>query len=180
MSFYVSQPMATAPTTFLSETQQHIYETLQQLGIAFERVNTDDGSTMDDCVFISEGLNCPVVKTIFVCNRQQTRFHLFVTTAEKPFITKDFCGALGISRVSFAPQEMLLEKLGTPMGATTLLSLINDKENAITAVIDKDVAEREMFACTDGTKTCFMKLKMSDVFEKFLPYTKHEPVIINV
>lgn len=180
MSFYVSKPMATPPPVFKTETQQHIYETLQNLGIRFERVDTDDGSTMEDCIYISEGLDCPVVKTIFVCNRQQTKFYLFVTTAEKPFITKDFCGALGISRVSFAPVDMLLEKLGTQMGATTLLSLINDNNNEITAVIDREVAEREMFACTDGTAHCFMKIKMKEVFEKYLPFTKHEAVVIQV
>lgn len=180
MAFYVSKPTPTPPETYQTETQRRIYDTLIRLGIPFVRVDTDDGSTMEDCVFISEGLQCPVVKTIFVCNRQRTRFHLFVTSADKPFITKDFCGALGISRVSFAPQEMLLERLGTRMGATTLLSLINDPNHNITAVIDREVADRDMLACTDGTATCFMKMKMSDVFGKFLPYTGHQPIVIDV
>lgn len=179
MSFFVSQHITTAPEQFQTPTQQRIYENLNRLQIPFVRVDTDDGSTMDDCVFISEGLGCPVVKTIFLCNRQQTRFHLYITTAEKPFVTRDFCAALDISRVSFAPAEMLLEKLGTRMGATTLLSIFNDAENAITVVIDKEVVEREMYACTDGTPTCFVKIAMGDLLEKYLPDTHHTPVIID-
>lgn len=178
MSFFVSQPYSTPPAQFLTETQRHIYDTLLQLEIPFQRVDTDDGTTMDDCVYISEGLNCPVVKTIFVCNRQQTMFYLYVTAAEKPFVTRDFCGALGISRVSFAPAELLWEKLGTRVGATTVLSLINDPEHHIQLVMDQDIVDREEYACTDGTNTGFMKFPMSDLLKKYLPLTGHEVKII--
>ena len=178
MSFFVSEQMTTPPAQFETETQQHIYETLLQLEIPFRRVDTDDGSTMEDCVFISEGLQCPVVKTIFVCNRQQTKFYLYVTTGEKPFVTKEFCGALNIPRVSFAPGEMLWEKLGTRIGATTILSLINDPEQFITLVIDKEVADRDEYACTDGTNNCFMKFSMRDLFDKYLKHTGHQAIVI--
>ncbi len=178
MDFFVSEQMSTPPVQWENETQRRIYETLQQLEIPFRRVDTDDGSTMEACVFISKGLDCPVVKTIFVCNRQQTQFYLYITTDEKPFVTKEFCGALNIPRVSFAPAEKLLEKLGTIIGATTLLALINDPEQHITLVIDKEVAEREYYACTDGTRNGFMKLKMDDLFHKYLPHTGHSAVII--
>lgn len=170
--------MTTPPAQFETETQQHIYETLQQLEIPFRRVDTDDGSTMEDCVFISEGLQCPVVKTIFVCNRQQTKFYLYVTTGEKPFVTKEFCGALNIPRVSFAPGEMLWERLGTRIGATTILGLINDPEHLITLVIDKEVADRDEYACTDGTRNCFMKFNVRDLFDKYLKHTGHQAIII--
>ena len=30
-----------------------------------------------------------IVKTIFVCNRQQTEFYLYVTSHDKPFVTRD-------------------------------------------------------------------------------------------
>ena len=126
MAFFVCDIMPTPPQQFENDTQRCIYETLAQLGIEYLRVDTDDGSTMEDCIHISQGLQCPVVKTILLCNRQQTKFYMYVTTGEKPFVTKEFCGALGIPRVSFAPTEMLLEKLGTRMGATTVLSLIHE------------------------------------------------------
>lgn len=178
MSFYVSEPFTTAPSQYRTATQKRIYETLEMLGIQYQRVDTDDGSTMDDCTFISKGLQCPVVKTIFVCNRQQTQFYLYVTEAEKPFVTRDFCGALGISRVSFAPADQLWEKLGTQVGATTVLSLINDPEHHIQLVMDKDIVERQEYACTDGTNTGFMKFQMRDLLEKYLSHTGHDVKII--
>lgn len=178
MDFYVSELIKTAPESYETDTQRRIYETLISLGISFERVDTDDGTTMESCAFISKGLGCPVVKTIFLCNRQQTVFYLYVTDAEKPFVTRDFCGVLGVPRVSFAPMEMLWEKMGTRMGATTLLSLINDPEHTVTFVMDRDVAEREWLGCTDGTTTCFLKLSMQQVLHTFLEHTGHRLTII--
>lgn len=178
MSFFVSQILATVPAQFQTPTQERIYATLTSLGISIQRVDTDDGTTMDDCRYISEGLGASVVKTIFLCNRQQTQFYMYVTSGDKPFVTRDFCGALGISRVSFAPTEMLWQKLGTRLGATTALSLFNDLESAIKLVIDTDITQRELFACTDGTTTCFLKMPMQDFLNKYLPSIHHDYMTI--
>ena len=97
--FYVSEVKTKAPEKFQSELQQKIYETLAHLDIPFERVDNDPAITMEDCVLINERLDMKTVKTLFLCNRQQTNFYLFVTLDGKPFVTKDFSSALGISRV---------------------------------------------------------------------------------
>ena len=120
------------------------------------------------------------VKTLFLCNRQKTNFYLFVTLDGKPFVTKDFSSALGISRVSFASEELLFSMLGTKIGATTVLSSIIDTENKVRIVFDKEVLENEWYGCTDSTTTSYMKLKTSDVLEKYIPFTKHEITVIDV
>ena len=101
--FKVSEIITTPPQEFLSELQQKVYETFAYLGIPFERVDTDPGITMEDCQHIDAKIGVRIVKTVFLCNRQQTEFYLYVTTDDKPFVTREFCGALGIPRVSFAP-----------------------------------------------------------------------------
>ncbi|HOJ35477.1 MAG TPA: YbaK/EbsC family protein, partial [Clostridiales bacterium] len=98
----------------------------------------------------------------------------------KPFVTKDFSKALGISRVSFAPAELLYEMLGTKVGATTVFSMLLDRENKVQVVIDKDVLKEEWYGCTDGTTTCYMRVKTERILNDFLPYTKHEPKFIEV
>ena len=176
----VSEVKTEAPKVFESELQQKIYETFAGLDIHFERVDNDPAITMEDCVLINERLDMKTVKTLFLCNRQQTNFYLFVTLDGKPFVTKDFSSALGISRVSFATEELLFSMLGTKIGATTVLSSIVDTENKVRIVFDKEVLENEWYGCTDGTTTSYMKLKTSDVLEKYLPFTKHEITVIEV
>ena len=167
--FKVSEIITTPPTEFSSELQRKVYETFASLDIPFERVDTDPGLTMKDCQHIDEKIGGRIVKTVFLCNRQQTEFYLYVTTDDKPFVTRDFCGALGIPRVSFAPADKLMELTGVLVGATTILSAILPSCEKVHLVMDRSVAESELFACTDGTATCFVKIKTEDLLGKYIP-----------
>ena len=178
--FYISEIKREAPAEFKTELQRKVYDALEELDIPFERVDNDPAITMEDCIAINERLDMNTVKTLFLCNRQQTNFYLFITGGNKPFVTKDFSRALGISRVSFAPEELLLKMFGTKIGATTVLSSIMDIENNVKIIFDKEVLEDEWYGCTDSTTTGYMKLRAKDILEKYLPFAKHEITVIEV
>ena len=171
--FKVSDIITTPPEEFASELQRRVYETFEALEIPFERVDTDPGITMEDCQHIDAKIGVRIVKTVFLCNRQQTEFYLYVTTDDKPFITREFCGALGIPRVSFAPADKLMELTGVLVGATTILSAVLPECAPVHLMMDRNIAESEMFACTDGTATCFVKIKTGDLLGKYIPTTGH-------
>lgn len=176
----VSEVYKTPPAETKTDLQRQVYETLEKLDIAYERVDNDPAVTMADCVEINKKLKCTVVKTLFMCNRQKTSFYLFVMPDGKPFVTKNFGAALGVSRVSFAPPELLLEKVGVEVGATTVFGLLLDKENEIRTVFDSEVLTDDKFGCTDGTTTGYMCVKLEDVLNKFLPFVNHKFEIIEV
>ena len=176
--FYVSDPITTPPPVFASALQQKVYESFAALGIRFERVDTDPGITMEDCRHIDAKIGVRIVKTVFVCNRQQTEFYLYVTTDDRPFVTREFCGALGIPRVSFASAEKLEELTGVKVGATTILSAVLPQAKDVHLVMDQAVADSEWFACTDGTATCFVKIRTQDLLAEYIPSTSHQLTII--
>ena len=176
--FYVSDPVTTPPPAFASPLQRKVYEAFTSLGIPFERVDTDPGLTMEDCRHIDAKIGVRIVKTVFLCNRQQTEFWLYVTTDDKPFVTREFCGALGIPRVSFASAEHLERLIGVKVGATTILSAVLPEAKDIHLVMDRDVASSEWFACTDGTATCFVKIRTEDLLDKYIPTSGHTLQII--
>ena len=176
--FYVSDPISSPPPVFASALQQKVYEVFAALGIPFERVDTDPGITMEDCQHIDAKIGVCIVKTVFVCNRQQTEFYLYVTTDDRPFVTREFCGALGIPRVSFASAEKLEELTGVKVGATTILSAVLPQAKDVHLVMDQAVADSEWFACTDGTATCFVKIRTADLLSKYIPSTSHQLTII--
>jgi len=172
--FKVSDIITTPPAEFSTPLQRQVYEAFATLPIPFERVDTDPGLTMEDCRHIDAKIGVRIVKTVFLCNRQQTEFWLYVTTDDKPFVTRDFCAALGgIPRVSFAPAEKLRLLTGVEVGATTILSAILPQCAPVHLVMDREVAGSEWFACTDGTPTCFVKIRTADLLEKYLPATSH-------
>ena len=176
--FKVSEIITTPPEEFLSPLQKLVYETLDRLGIPFERVDTDPGLTMEDCQIIDRKIGVRIVKTIFLCNRQQTEFRIYVTSDDKPFVTKEFCKKLGIPRVSFAPADKLEELTGVKVGATTILSAVLPSARDVILVMDKEIAESEWYACTDGTATCFIKIRTKDLLDKYIPSTGHSLIVI--
>ncbi len=168
MSFYVSEPLTTPPAKYETPLQRLVYETFAASGIPFSRVDTDPGITMEDCANISARIGVQIVKTIFLCNRQQTEFYLYVTSHDKPFVTRDYCSALGIPRVSFASAEKLWELTGVQVGAATILSAVWPAAAGVHLTMDAALARAEWFACTDGTPTCFVTLRTRDLLEKYL------------
>lgn len=178
--FYVSDIYRTEPVTFDTALEEKTYQTLRTLHIPYERVETDEAITMEDCLEIDKKLSMKMVKTLFLCNRQQTAFYLFVTAGNKPFRSKHFSAALGISRVSFAPAQLLSQMLGVKIGAATIFSTLLDTDHAIQIVIDKDVLTEKWYGCSDGTTTGYIKIKTQQIIHTFLPYSKHTPTIIEV
>lgn len=177
--FKVSDIITTPPAEFSTPLQRKVYEAFSALGIPFERVDTDPGLTMEDCRHIDEKIGVRIVKTVFLCNRQQTEFWLYVTSDDKPFVTREFCAALGgIPRVSFASAENLQRLTGVQVGATTILSAILPECSPVYLVMDRSIAESGWFACTDGTPTCFVKILTRDLVEKYIPFSKHEIILI--
>ena len=166
------------PAAFVNETQRLVYATLERLGIPVERIDNDPAVTMEDCEAVDAALGVPTVKSLLLCNRQQTMFYLYVMPGDKPFSTKDFGAALQISRVSFAPAEKLHEFLGTEVGATTPLSLIADPEKRVRLIIDKAAVEPEAVGFPDVTTTCYMRMRTADLLDRFIPETGHEPTFI--
>lgn len=175
----VSEILTEAPAQFLSPLQQSVYEYLTQKGFQFGRVENDPAITMEDCEAINARLGAKTVKTLFLTNRQQTIFYLFIMKGDKPFVTKDFGKALGVPRVSFASAEKLMELAHTPVGAATPLCVLLDPEGRFSVVFDKDILDEEYLCCPDGTTTGYIKIKVSDVLQ-ILEQTGHKATIIEV
>ncbi len=176
----VSEVKTYSPTEYRTDLQKQVYDNLNALEIPFERVDNEPAVTMEACEAIDARLDVKTVKTLLLCNRQKTAFYLFITAGDKPFVTKDFGRALEVSRVSFAPADMLFDMLGVEVGATTVLTLFLDSENEIRLVIDKEIMSYEYFGCTDSTTTGYMRIKLDDLISKYIPFTKHKPTYIEV
>ncbi len=177
---FVSDIYKSAPATFRTPLQAKTYQTLRTLDIPFERVDTGEAITMEDCIVINDRLKTNIVKTLFLCNPQQSVFYLFVTAGDKPFRSRDFSAALDVTRVSFAPVELMEPMLGTKIGAATVFSALFDVGNAVRIVFDRDVLLREWYGCSDGTTTGYMKVKTDRITDDFLSYAGHKPTVIEV
>lgn len=176
---YISEIYNSAPTEHENLIQELTYQVLNQFNIPFQRVQTDQVITMEDCKLINETMDIDMVKTLFLCNRQKTKYYLFITKANKPFNTKIFSELLNTPRVSFASQEDLLEYLGVKIGAATIFGLLKNTTLDIEVVFDKDVTTLPYYGCSDGTTTNYLKIEIPFILNDFFSYLNKEVVVID-
>jgi Ala-tRNA(Pro) deacylase len=60
------------------------------------------------------------------------------------------------------------------------MGLINDEDEYVQLIIDKEVAEAEWYGCNPGINTAHLRLKTSDLLNKFLPKIYHKAKIVEL
>ena len=147
------------------------YKFLDELGIEFDRTDHPDepATSMEVCADIDAILNVKICKNLFLCNRQKTAFYLLIMPGDKPFKTKELSGQLGISRLSFADEEHMLEYLDLLPGSVSVLGLMNDKDQKVRLVIDEDVLKEGLFGCHPCMNTSSIRFRTKDLTDKILP-----------
>ena len=165
-----------------SEREARAYRFLDSLGIEFERTDHPEtpATTMEVCRDVDAVLGVHICKNLFLCNRQQTMFYLLIMPGEKPFRTKELSGQLGISRLSFANEEQMLELLDVCPGSVSVLGLMNDKEKRVQLVIDKDLLKEEMFGCHPCENTSSIRFRTKDLTDVILPALGAFPVTVTL
>ena len=177
---HFSEISTIAPTDERIPLEAGTYKILDQLNIPYERVDHEAAASMEECVEIDKYLGVEIRKNIFLCNKKKTSFFLVVLPANKAFDTAAFSKKTGISHVSFAPPEKMEELLGTSPGSATVMGLVNDVDDYVQLVIDKEVADEEWYGCNPGINTSHIKMKTSDLINKFVPHTRHRAKIIQL
>ncbi len=162
------------------EKEIQVYEVLENLGIEFDSVTHNELMTMEDCKMADEVLGANICKNLFLCNQQKTVFYLLLMDEDKKFVTKDFSKQINSSRLSFAKEEHMEKYLNTTKGSASVMGLIFDKELEVNLVFDKSVLEKEYIGCHPCINTSSIKIKTSDLLDKFLKYTKHEYRIVDL
>ena len=74
----------------------------------------------------------------------------------------------------------MVQYLNITPGSVSIMGLMNDTENQVQLYIDKDVLSEEYLGCHPCVNTASIKLKVSDVLEKFLPYVQHEYSVVEL
>lgn len=162
------------------EKEIRVYDFLDNLGIEYERTDHEPADTMEACNKIDAVLGTLICKNLFLCNRQKTDFYLLIMPGNKPFKTKDITAPFGCSRLSFASPEYMEKFLDITPGSVSVMGLMNDKENNVRLVVDREVLEDETFGCHPCVNTSSLKLKTEDIIKIYLPAVRHEPTVIDL
>ena len=121
------------------------------------------------------------VKNLFLRNAQKTAFYLLMIPGTKKFRTAALSKQIGSARLSFAEPEFMEKYMDLTPGSVTVLGLMNDKENQVRLLIDRDVVANHPFiGCHPCINTSSLKLPTADVLEKFLPAIHHDYTLVEL
>lgn len=163
------------------EKEIRTYDLLDSLAIVYERVDHEEANTMEACAAVDEVLAPAVIcKNLFLCNTQKTKFYLLMIKNDKKFKTKEISKQINSARLSFAPPEYMEKYLDITPGSASVMGLMNDKENDVTLLVDEDVLAAEYFGCHPCVNTSSLRLKVADVFGRFLEAVHHDYIVVKL
>lgn len=159
--------------------EQKCYDILDRLGVEYAGVDHEHADTIEVCHEIESTLGAKICKNLFLTNRQQTEFYLLLMPGDKPFKTKLLSKQIGTARLSFASSEHMQELLDITPGSVSVLGLMNDG-GRVHLVIDSDLLKDEFIGCHPCINTSTLRIRTSDILEKFLPEVGHEYAVVEL
>ena len=168
------------PAEKREEREDRCYDLLDRLGVAYFRVDHEHADTIQDCELVEGLLGCRICKNLFLTNRQQTDFYLLIMPGEKPFKTRLLSKQIGSARLSFGTPEQMERYLDTAPGSASVLGLMNDPENTVRLLVDRDLLGEEYFGCHPCRNTSSLRFRTADLFERILPAVRHEPTFVDL
>ena len=159
-----------------------VYDFLDKLGIAYQRVDHEAAMTMEACEEIDRTLGDDTTscQNLFLCNRQETNFYLLLMPGDKPFKTKDLSAQIHSARLSFAKPEYMEKYLDITPGSVSIMGLMNEHENKVQLLIDEDVMKEPYFGCHPCINTSSLKFTTDALKNKVIPALGHEPIMVKL
>ena len=168
------------PSNPRSPREERCYDLLDSLQIEYFRVDHEHADTIQDCELVENLLGAKICKNLFLTNRQQTDFYLLIMPGEKPFKTKLLSKQINTARLSFGTPEQMEHYLDTLPGSASVLGLMNDKENAVRLLVDRDLLSEARFGCHPCQNTSSLRFQTADLFERILPAMHHEATFVDL
>lgn len=161
------------------EACQAVYQKLKELNIPYEVVEHPAVYTTDEADVYIRGREGVRTKSLFLTNKKKTAFYLLVMDEEKRLDMDAFKALCNESRMRFAPEESMAEKLGLAPGSVSLFGLLHDAQHEVKVYLEKQMLSQPTitFHPNDNTKTLF--LPMEGMF-RFLEAMGYEANIVEL
>lgn len=163
------------------DVKQETLRWLDQRKIPYQRFAHEAAHTIDDCLKMPfQTSDVTMCKNVFLCNRQQTQFFLMLLCPHTPFRTAAVSKALGVSRLSFAPDEKLSELLSLSSGSVSPLGLLYDRDRRVTLCYEPAVRNTPKigFHPCDSTETLIFE--QTTFWNRVLPEMKVVPIAVDI
>ena len=152
-----------------------IYNILNELNIKYEQIEHKPVFTIEEALEekIPDKINGIECKNLFVKNKDN--YYLIFMEASKRANLKELAKLLNKSKLSFSNEKELKEILKLNIGSVTPIGIINDKNNLVVLLIDRDLKGKKVLV-HPNTNTKTMSIEYEDLI-RFIEYTNHKYIV---
>lgn len=154
---------------------KEIYEKFKTLNIEYEKLEHEAVFTVEEALAVEgriKGLGC---KNLFLKDKKKN-YYLYVLREDKRADLKQLGKDLGTSNFRFCDEETLWELLKLTKGSCTPLGIINDTENKVLLIIDKDLDQDVKLLIHPNRNTATVAVSYSDLI-KFIEHENHKYIV---
>lgn len=151
-----------------------LYDTLEKLNIEYEEISHSPVYTIEEAKKISRCIEGKGCKSLFL--KRKNKYYLVLIEENKRADLKQISRMLGVSQLSFAGTENLKEILGLEQGSVTPFGIVNDYENKVLLLIDKEL-KGEKLLLHPNTNTKTISVSYEDLI-RFIEEQKHSYIEI--
>lgn len=155
------------------------YDLLDRLGVLYTRVDHAPTPSIEACQEVEALLGIEICKNFLLCNRQKTNFYLLMMPGPRP-LKQRICPHRSVPHGCPLQTRYMQEFLDISPGSVSVLGLMNDKENRVQLLIDRDVISKLFIGCHPCVNTSSLKIAIDDLLNKILPSICHEPMFVSL
>ena len=148
-----------------------LFEILDKLEIKYDLLEHEAVYTVEEAKELDNMLDGIGCKNLFLTNKKGEYFLVMIHEDKRANI-KEIESLVDCKHLSFGKEEDLKEVLGLEAGSCTPLGIVNDKENKVVLVFDKDLVDKKVL-CHPNKNTATLSLEFSDLI-KFIEYLEHK------
>ena len=148
----------------------NLYEVLDKLDIVYEEISHEKVMTVDEAKNIENMIEGIGSKNLFLTDKKN--YYLVILEENKRADIKELMNIIGCSRLSFASSNRLKEILDLEEGSVTPFGIINDKDNKVMLLIDKDLKDNKLLF-HPNTNTRTISVSYDDLI-KFIEDQNHK------
>lgn len=153
----------------------NIYMILQELGISYNEIEHEAVFTVEQAQSIKNKISGTGCKNLFLTDKKG-KYFLVILEENKRANIREIEKLTDTKHLSFANNEELKEILSLEQGSVTPLGIINDINNKVLMIIDRDLKNRKLLVHPNiNTKT--ISINFADLV-KFIEYEKHKYILM--
>jgi Ala-tRNA(Pro) deacylase len=118
-------------------------------------------------------------KNLFLRNKKGDRHYLLTVDDRKTVNLKSLAASQGLSGLSLASPERLMQYLGVTPGAVSQMALVNDPDGRVEVLIDQDLWSTDALHAHPLVNTATLVIPLEGI-KTFLFATNHQPKLINI